>query len=230
MGIMINNISSSLYGILNLIFPSGCPLCGTRMINTAANMCSDCCKKLSSEPYLKHSFQIDDFLKIWSCRSYAGVTRECIRQIKYRGKTGLISRIRKIVDTYFGISSGGLRERTIDIIIPVPSHPIRRKKRTADHVVLIAKAVLQYFPKAEFREHLLFKRINTIPQAELSRKERLNNLKESFGIYHADKISGKHILLIDDVVTTGTTIKTCTQILYNSGGASVTGFTIARSF
>ena len=69
----------------------------------------------------------------------------------------------------------------------------------------------------------------TIPQSQLRRQERLNNLNRAFSIKRPGEIKGKHILLVDDIFTTGSTVNECAQLLKEHGAERVDFFTIARS-
>jgi len=76
---------------------------------------------------------------------------------------------------------------------------------------------------------ILFKIKETLPQVELSEKEREENIKGVFIIRNRKKISGKKILLVDDVYTTGSTMKECAQLLKKAGAKEVIGIVIARA-
>ncbi|MBR4079181.1 MAG: ComF family protein, partial [Christensenellaceae bacterium] len=114
-----------------------------------------------------------------------------------------------------------------DIITCVPLHPIRRRERGYNQSELIAKRLseltsIPYSP-------LLIKIRNTPPQSTLkSHAERLDNIHGAFQLKDDPDLSGKHILLADDVFTTGATAEECTALLKSAGAASVRVITFSK--
>jgi len=102
------------------------------------------------------------------------------------------------------------------------------RTRGFDQAFLIAKEIskLSNVPlKADF----LFKEIETIPQAALKKQIRKNNLKGVFAVRNRNSLEGKNVLLVDDVITTGTTVNECSKILKQNGANRVEVFTLARA-
>jgi ComF family protein len=116
-----------------------------------------------------------------------------------------------------------------DIILPVPLHRYRLWQRRFNQSALLAKALAQKNGKIFLPDALLRLR-HTKPQKGLSRKERNDNVKNAFDLspHGVRAISGRRILLIDDVFTSGATLNECARALKKSGAAAVFILTIAR--
>ena len=117
-----------------------------------------------------------------------------------------------------------------DFITPVPMHKLRLVKRRYNQASLLANSVAKIAEKKVFHD-LLVRIKNTPPQASLTKKERKKNLVGAFQIKqkYSSFVKGKKIILIDDVVTTGTTVNTIAKMLKKAGAADVFVITIAKT-
>lgn len=100
------------------------------------------------------------------------------------------------------------RFNDIDCIIPVPLHFIRRMRRGYNQSEQLSQAVAEVF-KCPVLTRNLYRKRYTSTQTHKNRTERRKNMQNVFGIRHPEQLSGKHILLIDDVITTGATTTSC---------------------
>ncbi len=116
--------------------------------------------------------------------------------------------------------------KNIDCIIPVPIHFWRLLKRRYNQSALIAGHIGHIWKKPVLYS-VLYKSRYTPSQGEKSKKERFENIKNSFAVAKPEKVKGKNIVLIDDVLTTGATLSECTRVLYASGAKSVYYLTFA---
>lgn len=114
-----------------------------------------------------------------------------------------------------------------DLILPIPLHPNRQKKRGYNQSDLLAKDLGTYLDlEVDFKT---IRRIrHTPPQVGLNAEERLSNVAGAFVVF-SQKIVGKDILLIDDVCTTGATMAAAAQALFEAGATSVSGYCVARA-
>lgn len=113
----------------------------------------------------------------------------------------------------------------IDLVLPVPLHPERRRTRGFDQAELIARATAREM-SLPMRRDLLEKVRHTRPQALLRREQRLANMAGAFRV--AGTLPGANILLIDDVMTTGATMGDCARACREAGAARVYALTFAR--
>ena len=116
-----------------------------------------------------------------------------------------------------------------EAVVAVPLHPKRKKQRGFNQAMVLAKE-LGRLGGVEVVENALVKIKNVAPQTSLEEaKEREKNVSRAFGIKAREKIEGKVVLLVDDVYTTGSTIKECSSVLNQAGAEEVRALTIARA-
>jgi ComF family protein len=184
-------------------------------------------------------------------RYHDPLAKKIVWEIKYRGNVALANTVGQILcekilhaaveRCLFGDQLFGPHKKVL--IVPIPISAQRLKHRGFSQTELISTAVIENIPK-DLRESFLYcpnilvKIKETPSQASLgSRADRLSNLSGAFGFANtstgagsnaADLIRGKNIILIDDVITTGTTMKETSGVLLDAGAKSVTGFGIAH--
>jgi ComF family protein len=113
-------------------------------------------------------------------------------------------------------------------LVPVPVHPSRRRERGYNQSELLA-ARLARLRGLRMERDVLLKIRKTGSQTWLEREERMENVIGSFGLRRSERLSGRRVLLIDDVVTTGSTLKECTRVLMESGAMEVSACVVASS-
>jgi ComF family protein len=116
---------------------------------------------------------------------------------------------------------------TLDAIVPVPLHWRRFQYRSFNQAIALARALAREFG-LPIVKRVLRRRRHTTPQVELGPQERRENIKNAFGVTQPERIEGQHVLLVDDVYTTGATINECARVLKAAGATSVIAFTLAR--
>jgi ComF family protein len=111
-----------------------------------------------------------------------------------------------------------------DLVAPVPLHPKRLKNRGFNQSLYLAQA----FPETPLAREALVRTRNTPPQMELKAKERRDNVKRAFAVPDPALVKGKNVLLVDDLYTTGSTVKECAKVLLKAGARRVEVLTVAR--
>ena len=111
-----------------------------------------------------------------------------------------------------------------DLLAPVPLHPRRIKNRGFNQSLLLAQA----FPEAPVAREAVVRTRHTAPQVGLNPKERRDNVKGAFAVPDPALVKGKSVLLIDDLYTTGATVKECARVLRRAGARRVEVLTVAR--
>jgi len=186
-----------------------CGHCGRPLGNNNPR-CGECL--LNPPPFRKHI-------------SYGGYEEE-LKELILKFKYGNVERLKHLLTGYYIDVFFKKIDESLDFIIPVP--PDKGRKREFDPVLEIAKILSKQLGLKLLIHHLV-KIKKTLPQAGLSRNQRLNNLNGAFKFINTTpSIKGKKILLIDDVYTTGTTVKKCTELLTKEE-ADVVALTLARS-
>ena len=158
------------------------------------------------------------------CASFGGPVRMALHQLKYAGERRLAVPLGAAVAARWRIAGVGG-----ELLVPVPVHAERARRRGYDQAVLLA---------AEASRHLrmpwlaaLERQRNTAPQFDLGRQARRTNVAGAFtlsGREHVSRVSGRWVVLVDDVVTTGSTLVACAAALYEAGAMAVSAVTVAR--
>jgi len=222
--IWLQQWSSDLIGLL---FPNLCNACGTPLFSAELLICTKCLYDLPFTDYHHHAenrvakqlwgrLPINAVMAMLYFRKGAKV-QNLIHNLKYNGKTEV------------GILLGNLLgERLknapiyqdIDLIIPVPLHQKKLKLRGYNQSTFIAEGVSAKM-EVSFSENILVRAISTESQTRKSRYNRYENMKAVFKINKPENIKEKHILLVDDVITTGATLEACANTLLENGAAKV---------
>ncbi|HEY1061378.1 MAG TPA: phosphoribosyltransferase family protein, partial [Daejeonella sp.] len=116
--------------------------------------------------------------------------------------------------------------KNADIIIPIPLHPLRLKKRGYNQSEQISKGLASVLKLPVSTQHLV-RTENTESQTKKSRFARYENLKDAFIIKNTSELIQKHIILVDDVMTTGATVEACSIELLKIEGLKITICTLA---
>jgi ComF family protein len=116
----------------------------------------------------------------------------------------------------------------VDVVVPVPLHPKRKKERGFNQAQIIAKELAR-IKGIEVGDQLLLKIKNVPPQTSLRVEEREENVSGAFAVAEKDKIKGSVVLLVDDVYTTGSTIRECSSVLRNADVKEVKALTVAQA-
>ncbi|MBU1163430.1 MAG: ComF family protein [Proteobacteria bacterium] len=221
-----------------LMLPFLCPACSSSFVPVESPFCCICGIKFKSRIGDDHVCGecIKSPKKFRTARAvgvYEGTLMKTIQRLKYKGKIQLARPLGMLLFlafiTYWD-------KKRIDLIVPVPLHIKRFRKRGFNQAYLLirewlfcADAFNVELSYSKIEKNALIKNKQTEPQTGLDRKQRLANIKNAFSIGDSSKITGKSILLIDDVYTTGATANECTKVLLNEGAESVDVLTLARS-
>lgn len=145
-----------------------------------------------------------------------------IKKMKYQGAFALVAPLVELM-----ASRPVLWQNPVDLLIPVPLHPKRQRERGYNQSALLARELSRHW-QLSVEERALQRIRYTIPQVELSPAQRRVNV---VGAFQADpqKIQHKHILLIDDVYTTGATLAAAAMALNIAGASSIAGYCAART-
>lgn len=156
---------------------------------------------------------------------YSDALKTSLRRLKFGNKPSYYRAFGKLLALKVQNSSD---MPVIDIIIPVPLHRKKQKQRGYNQAELIGifSAKILKLPHAS---KILIKATETKSQSLLSRKDRLSNVMDSFRVINEKGVVGKNILLVDDIVTTGSTINECCKALKKAGARQVIAGVIATT-
>ena len=154
-----------------------------------------------------------------------GIVRQIIHDFKYGRQIHLRHLVARWL--YAAFDDERLRGREFDMIVPVPLHPARQRERGFNQANLLAELLTA---QISIPSKPVLKRVRyTTTQTALDRAERMENLHNAFRLRRNANVRGLRVLLIDDVLTTGSTLSECARILKRSGAISVHAATAARA-
>ena len=237
---------SFLAGLADLVFPPRCLSCGGNLEEGApfaicegcragigyirSPLCTVCGEPFASDVEKDHVcgsclISPPPFAAARSLGRFDGVLMAMIHRLKYREQSRLASPLGHLM------AAGdypGFRIGEASLVIPVPLHRKRLRQRGFNQSLLMAGAVgKRHGIPLDARS--LRRPVASEPQVTLGRKERERNVRGVFAVADREHIRGKGILLVDDVYTTGSTLKECARVLLRAGAREVYVLTLARS-
>ena len=203
-----------LHHLLDLLFPPKCAFCKKLLARAETDLCHNCRK--DAPVFRKSNFPIS-FVAGWtSVWYYKGTVRESLLRYKFyhnRSYAPVFGRALAMK-----LQTEGMDD--FDVLTWVPVSPLRKWKRGYDQVELLAKAVARELGVTALP--CLRKRRNNRPQSGLQdAAQRRANVVNAYRAVHADSIRGKHVLLLDDIITTGATLSECAKTLTIAGAKEV---------
>ena len=156
---------------------------------------------------------------------HAGPLRQAIHQFKYNDLRSLAGPLGQLMcKGWASLTPTGLK---IDAIVPVPLHSSRQRQRGYNQAALLAAEIGAQLQIPVLEDQLIRTRA-TAPQVDLSAEARRVNVRDAFRCT-GHGLSGKHVMLIDDVCTTGSTLESACAALHEAGAQSVWAYTLARA-
>lgn len=197
-----------------------CYICRENRDDRREFFCSDCYESLD----LKNERicqPVEYFDHIYYSALYNRFLREVIRDFKFHGKNYLSKPLGELMlDT---IKKNEIDD--IDLVLAVPMHGRKEAKRGYNQSELLARYIGKKL-NIEVSRNNLIKTKNTRPQSSLDSLERRDNLKGVFTVKRKDFFLARKILLVDDIMTTGTTLAECGKVLYEAGVEKIVGLTL----
>lgn len=214
---------------LDIIYPNFCVTCGADLKSNENHLCLGCLYEL---PYIKNNENDQDKLNqlfwgrqevqhIFSLFNYqkGNQVQELLHLIKYHKRTQLAK--------YLGSQLGQtIIEKELDVIIPVPLHKKKLKSRGFNQSSLISKGIAKSI-KLPIQEKLIKRVVHNPTQTSVDKFDRWSNVKDIFAIPNPEKLINKHVLLVDDVLTTGATIEACVKQFLQIENCKVSVATLA---
>ena len=227
---------------LNLFYPPHCAICRTDT-SAGEHLCPKCRASASriSSPFCEvcsapADGQIEGAFTCPSCQERRlhfdcaitayrslGVVRESIHFFKYEQKFYL----RRVLGEWLADNLEDPRlQAPFDRIVPVPLHPTRQRERGFNQAKVLAQLLARRaaVPMLDALQRIRY----TTTQTRLDRETRIQNLRNAFRMRKSVDVRQLHLLLIDDVLTTGSTVDECARVLKDAGAASVRVVAVAR--
>lgn len=229
----MNTLTKIFDDVLGLFYPQICITCGERLISQEQFVCMRCWFDLPLSRFEhEHENKVAQLfwgrVQIEHATSYFHYRKgsryqKLIHFIKYKGLKELGLLTGKKFGTLLAESD---HFKEINVIVPVPLHPKKEKKRGFNQSEWIARGISAGMHKP-VSEANLFRKIFTSTQTRKNRFERWQNVDGIFGVKNPEEFENQHILLVDDVVTTGSTLEACAYELLKVPGVKVSIATLA---
>lgn len=217
---------------LRLVYPPVCPGCGSFMAEATAPLCHRCLHTLERvdtkqlDALLARLPEAHETLSgafaLW--RFDAGGTVQRIQhRLKYGNRPLLGCALGRLLGTNIKVPSASLH-----LVLPIPLHRTRLYERGYNQSAMLARGIGEALG-VPMRQGVLERRRATRSQTNLSRRQRWHNVAEAFSVTHPREVAHRHLLLVDDVLTTGATLAAAAATLRQAGAASVYAATIAMA-
>lgn len=229
----MSNVKDIKEGLSHLFYPRQCEGCSKPLLPEEEVLCLNCNIYNLPRTAYHHIHENQTFMrfasrvKVEKATSLAyfteeGLLQHLLHKLKYDG--------RKDIGTFMGKTFGDDLKQTkwaedIDAIIPVPLHPKKEASRGFNQANIIAEGMRKVLDIPILNDVIIRTRF-TESQTKKTREERLLNMKDAFRVNKAETITGKHLLLIDDVLTTGATLEACALAISEVQDADISIATI----
>ena len=219
--------------LLNLFFPKVCYACNDLLVDKEIYVCTNCRHNL---PITNYHFNNDDTVKkvlygrvkLENATALLrfqkkGLVQHLLHGLKYKG----YQEIGEFFGKWLGNELKNIEAyKTIDLIIPVPLHKNKRKKRGYNQVEKFGKEIAKALD-VPYIDTVLIKTTSTKTQVFKKRIARWNENNEVFSTKNLEVIANKHVLLVDDIITTGATVEVCAMELLKSNNVKLSLATMA---
>lgn len=227
---LVRELSGSL---LSLLYPRLCVGCGSDLIMSAGVLCLDCLESLPVTNFHLHPGNpverlFNGRLPVASASSYlyfnkGSSVQRVLHELKYRGN--------RDAGIFFGRKIGhALREHPayndVDALIPLPLHRRRERQRGYNQATVLCTGMSQAM-NVPVVDKAITRTSETDTQTKKSRSERWKNMAGKFQVVDAAALANKHLLLVDDVLTTGATLEACGSVLLEVPGVKLGIVTLA---
>ena len=245
-----------LTAALDLVFPPFCPVCAQRLGSARRDpLCGDCWAGLErvstpgcavcglafvgfagpSEPTGGAAAtgrgtcgacrrRRPAFAYARAAAHYGDHARGALHAFKFGGRRALAAPLGDLLAEL----GPALPLPAVDLMVPVPLHPRRERERGFNQSWLLARRVAAAWGITA-REDVLTRRVATAPQTALGAEARQANVAGAFRVRRPELVAGRHVLLVDDIMTTGATAGACARALREAGAATVGVVTVARA-
>jgi len=245
------NLSSWIQTALDFLFPAECAYChhfagDDRILifckscwesipRIGPSVCPRCGKPYRSTSVLRHTpdFLCGDcrvsppfFDRVFSASPYDSVVKEAIHQFKFHQKPGMGKPLAQLLMARLPDNIDWTRGY---IILPVPLHKTRQRQRGYNQSTILATHLARRYHLKPMYNNLIRIRATKAQWPIKKYHQRKQNVKNAFRLRFPERITGQHLIVIDDIFTTGATVNECSRILKEAGARSVLVFTLSRA-
>ncbi len=228
----MTSVKAAVNDFIHLFFPHVCAGCGSDTVNIHHQLCLRCISELPFTNFFEHPHnpvekKFYGRLNVSSAASAYFFTKNSLLEallyeLKYKGN--------KAVGYYMGEKLGDLllnsRFDNVDMIVPLPLNARRHKKRGYNQATVLAEGIVSVWNKPIVSDAVI-RKVNTETQTHRGRITRWENMDGVFEVAKPAMIENKHVLMIDDVVTTGASLEACGAEILKVSGTTLSIATLA---
>jgi ComF family protein len=228
------SLTNIIKDVINLFYPRICSACSELLVRNEIFLCTQCRYDLPRTHF--HKDPDNEVARIFWGRvpvEYAtayfyfqkgGRVQKLLHNLKYKGEKDIGFELGKIMGKELASSPFN----QVDVIIPVPLHKRRKLKRGYNQSELIAKGMAEVMGKPLITD-VLYRNIANPTQTKKHRYDRWINVEGVFALKNPETIFNKHILLVDDIITTGATLEACASTLCKRANVKISIATVAKA-
>lgn len=223
------------HSLLSLFFPDLCVVCRERLIDGEQHICTDCLLLIPKTNFhLQPDNRLEQFfagrIPFERAAAFAyfikgGSLQQIIHELKYKRNPDIGSFMGKLSGDNI---KGSDFISSVDLLVPVPLHPKRQKERGYNQSLKICEGISSV-TGIPIDSTTLVRIVNNVSQTKNSRFDRWKNVEDIFSLTDRASFDNRHILLVDDVITTGSTIESCVKEILKSEGSKVSIFAIGMA-
>ena len=230
---MLQKLKSYLNDFSHLLYPHNCEGCGTDVLNDDAILCTKCLFNLpetnftntKNNPVEKIFYGRLNIIAATAAYYFTknSLLQHLMIQLKYRNN--------KDVGFFLGKQLGyqlkeSERFNDVDVLVPLPLNPKKEKKRGYNQAMIICEGIASVWQKPVLKNTLIRTQF-TETQTQQDRIHRWQNMQHVFAMADKNSLQGKHVLLVDDVITTGATLEACGTTIVNIPNTQLSIATLA---
>lgn len=218
--------------LLHMVFPHVCAACGSDLLNEKSMICLHCLEELPATNF--HFHANNPIEKIFWGRlpvtaataqyyfTPGSVLQRLVHELKYNGNRELGVQLGRMMGNYLLQSN---RFAFLDALVPLPLYAAKEKKRGYNQAAIICEGISEVM-KLPVWNDVVCRPEHTETQTKKGRIERWKNIEGRFRLQNPQRITNKHLLLIDDVITTGATLESCGRELLTGEGTRLSIATV----
>lgn len=220
---MANSLESLFSDFVSLFFPRLCAACTSPRVKGEPIVCAACLLEL---PYTDDHLdpqnllyqRLSAFMPVHAAQSFLKFSKDSrVQRLLYALKYGHQPEIGNFLGELYGVRLSQTDQViSTDLIVPIPLHPSRQRKRGYNQSACFAAGLASAL-NIPYTEKLVARTVKTITQTRKNRLKRWENVQNVFRVNVSREITGKNLLLVDDVVTTGATLEACVRALTDAG-------------
>lgn len=229
-------ITTHLHDLTLLAFPDNCLVCTRALASGERDVCFSCIDSLPETDY--HALADNPVAQhFWGRQSFihaaaylyvrdGNISQDMIHLLKYKRKYKVGIKLGRLYGHKLREQDSLIRD--IDLIVPVPLHVNRKRQRGYNQCDYFAQGLSEVLG-VPYAPDVIQRIKENISQTKRTRYDRWENVEGIFALAQPEKIRGKHILLVDDVITTGATIESCASALMDAEDVRISIATIATA-